>query len=68
MAGIGLPVGLCRKPLGKMPRAGVDRCRKVLSDLFASDPDALKPIADTFGIDIGKRLKDDGVWAELTRS
>jgi 4-hydroxy-tetrahydrodipicolinate synthase len=68
MAGIGLPVGLCRKPLGKMPKAGVDRCRKVLSDLFAADPDALKPIGEAFGVNVEKRLKDDSVWAELTRN
>jgi hypothetical protein len=45
----------------------VERCRKALQDLFKADPDTLKPIGDTFGVNIAARLGDDGVWAELTR-
>ena len=68
MAGLGMPVGLCRRPLGKMPKDGVDRCRKALVELHAAAPEALKPIGDAFGVNVASRLKDDAVWAELTRA
>ena len=67
MAGVGMPVGICRRPLGKMPREAVDRCRAALQDLYKVDPDALKPIGETFGVNVANRLSDDSVWAELSR-
>lgn len=67
MAGLGIPVGACRKPLGKMTASGVAQCRKVLMDLYQSSPDILKPIGDTFGVNLESRLKDDSVWSALCR-
>jgi 4-hydroxy-tetrahydrodipicolinate synthase len=67
MAGLGMPVGISRRPLGKMPREGVALCRKALQELFNADADALKPIGDAFGVNVGARLGDDKVWAELGR-
>jgi 4-hydroxy-tetrahydrodipicolinate synthase len=68
MAGLGLPVGLCRKPLGKMTKAGVARCRQTLLDLHKKAPEILSPIGQAFGVDVERRLRDDSVWAELTRA
>ena len=68
MAGLGLPVGLCRKPLGKMTKAGVDRCRQTLAAIHKNAPEVLRPIGEAFGVDLGRRLQDDSVWADLTRA
>jgi 4-hydroxy-tetrahydrodipicolinate synthase len=68
MAGLGMPVGLCRRPLGKMTKAGVERCRQALVTVQRSAPETLVPIAQAFGVNIEQRLADDAVWAELTRT
>ncbi|HEY3323379.1 MAG TPA: 4-hydroxy-tetrahydrodipicolinate synthase [Planctomycetota bacterium] len=67
MAGLGMPVGLCRRPLGKMTRAGVERCREALAKVQATAPELLAPIAQAFGVNIAARLKDAAVWAALGR-
>jgi 4-hydroxy-tetrahydrodipicolinate synthase len=67
MAGLGMPVGLCRRPLGKMTKTGVDRCRQALVTVQKNAPEVLAPIAQAFGVNIEQRLADDTAWAELTR-
>lgn len=62
MAGLGMPSGGCRKPLGMMTKAGVDVVRAVARKVWENNPEVLSPIADFFGIDIQKRLDDDSVW------
>jgi 4-hydroxy-tetrahydrodipicolinate synthase len=68
MAGLGMPVGLCRRPLGKMTKPAVDKCRNSLREVQAKSPEVLKPIGEAFGVNIEARLADDAVWAELTRA
>lgn len=68
MAGLGMSVGICRKPLGKMPKEGVERCRKALQDLNATAPEILKPIGEAFGVNVAARLADNAVWNELARA
>ncbi len=65
MAGLGMPSGFCRKPLGKMTMAGVDIVRAAVSQVWERNPEALTPIADFFGINIGARISDDSVWESL---
>ncbi|MCY3022549.1 MAG: 4-hydroxy-tetrahydrodipicolinate synthase [Planctomycetota bacterium] len=67
MVGLGMPVGLCRRPLGKMTRAGVDRCREALQTVYRNSPELLAPVAQAFGVKLEQRLADDTIWAELTR-
>ncbi len=67
LAGLGFPVGLCRRPLGKMTAAAVDRVRQALIAVQQNAPEVLAPIAQAFDVNIGDRLKSDAVWAALTR-
>ncbi|MGD0093850.1 MAG: 4-hydroxy-tetrahydrodipicolinate synthase [Planctomycetota bacterium] len=67
MAGLGMPTGLCRKPLGRMTRAAVERCRQALATVQRNAPELLAPLARAFGVNIEQRLKDDAAWAEVTR-
>jgi len=67
MAGLGMPAGLCRKPLGKMSRAAVERCRKALAGVHKNAPELLAPIAQAFGVKVEQRLADDSAWAKLGR-
>jgi len=68
MAGLGMPVGSCRKPLGKMTKSGVEMCRSTLITLYKNAPEYLAPIGNCFGINISDRLKDDAIWCGLARS
>ncbi|ETX05137.1 4-hydroxy-tetrahydrodipicolinate synthase [Candidatus Entotheonella palauensis] len=65
MAGLGLPVGPCRAPLGRMQRRGVQQAREALQQIQAEAPALLQSIASFFGVDIDKRLNDDAVWTAL---
>jgi 4-hydroxy-tetrahydrodipicolinate synthase len=65
MAILGMPVGLCRPPIGKMTQKGIqvviDACRTV----WKHNPEILQPIEEFFGVDIEARLYDDSILAEL---
>ncbi len=65
MAGLGMPAGPTRKPLGRMTRNAVERVRGALRQVRRDSPEILQPIADHFGADIDARLEDDDVWAGL---
>ena len=65
MSGLGMPSGMCRKPLGRMSKAGVEVVRGTLRRVWEANPEVLAPIADFYGIDIAGRLADDSVWSAL---
>lgn len=65
MAGLGLPSGPARRPLGKMSAAGIEVIRLAAKKVWENNPEILQPLEDFFGIDIAARLADDGVWAGL---
>jgi len=65
MSGLGMPSGMCRKPLGKMTRAGVEVVRSAVKTIWENNPEVLQPIADFYGIDIAERLMNDSVWEKL---
>ena len=56
MALLGMPVGPCRRPLGKMTRKGLDFVVSVARQVQTNNPEILQPIADFFGVDISERL------------
>lgn len=56
MALLGMPVGPCRRPLGKMTRKGLDFVVSVARQVQSNHPEILQPIADFFGVDINARL------------
>ena len=68
MAGLGMPVGLCRPPLGKLSAPAVQICREALKEVWKTAPEFLNPLGQTFGVDVEKRLADDAVWTGLTRA
>ncbi len=56
MALLGMPVGPCRRPLGKMTRKGLDIVLSVGRQVQSNNPEILQPVADFFGVDINERL------------
>lgn len=56
MALLGMPVGPCRRPLGKMSRKGLDFVVSVARQVQSNNPELLQPIADFFGVEINERL------------
>ncbi len=65
MAGLGMPSGPCRKPLGKMTAAGVAVVRNAAKEVWEKNPKILQPVGDFFGLDIAARLADDSIWNAL---
>lgn len=65
MAGLGMPSGSGRHPLGKMNLEGIQTVRKALNSVWENNPEILEPIAGFYGIDIEARLSDDRIWDEL---
>ncbi len=62
---LGMPAGPCRRPLGKMTRAGFEVVRNAARQVWQNDPTLLAPIAEAFGADIEARLQDDSLIDEL---
>ena len=56
MALLGMPVGPCRRPLGKMTRKGLDFVIAVGRKVQSGNPEILQPLADFFDVDINERL------------
>lgn len=66
MAGLGMPSGNCRKPLGRMKASGIAVVRDTVKQVWENNPEILTPAADFFGIDIAARIDNDAVWNALT--
>jgi 4-hydroxy-tetrahydrodipicolinate synthase len=56
---LGVPVGACRKPLGRMTLEGVKLVQAALRKVHEKDPSLLEPLGDHFGIDLARRLDDE---------
>ncbi|MHB9037110.1 MAG: 4-hydroxy-tetrahydrodipicolinate synthase family protein [Armatimonadota bacterium] len=65
MAGLGMPAGSCRKPLGRMSKAGVEVVRSAARKVWDNNPEIMQPIADFYGVDLNARLSDDSIWDGL---
>jgi 4-hydroxy-tetrahydrodipicolinate synthase len=65
MAGLGMPSGPCRQPLGKMSPNGVAIVRQALMTVWGRNPEVLLPIQDFFGINIDEQLADEKLWKSL---
>ncbi|MFW6335471.1 MAG: 4-hydroxy-tetrahydrodipicolinate synthase [Desulfosalsimonas sp.] len=55
---LGMPSGPCRRPLGKMTRAGLNTVLEAARKVQTDSPWVFKPAAEFFGIDIEQRLND----------
>jgi 4-hydroxy-tetrahydrodipicolinate synthase len=65
MAILGMPVGPCRRPIGKMTRKGLDIVLEVGRTTWKNNPEILQPVADFFDVDIEARLYDESLWPNL---
>lgn len=65
MAILGMPVGPCRQPLGKMTRKGVDVALNAGRTVWKNRPELLQPLADVFNVDIESRLYDESLLENL---
>jgi 4-hydroxy-tetrahydrodipicolinate synthase len=68
MAGLGMQVGGCRRPLGRMTRPAIEQCREALRQVHKAAPEILNPIGEAFGVNVERRIEDSAAWAPLTRS
>ncbi len=68
MAIMGMPVGPCRQPLGKMTKKGIEVVLGAGRTVLKNNPEILKPVADFFGVDIGTRLYDESFLEGLAYS
>lgn len=65
MSILGMPSGGCRQPIGKMTKNGLEKVLANTRKVHADNPEILKPVAEFFGVDIGKRLNDPSNWKNL---
>ena len=56
MAVLGMPVGKCRQPLGKMSLNGIQKVLETTRSVQQDNPEILQPLADFFKVDINERL------------
>jgi 4-hydroxy-tetrahydrodipicolinate synthase len=68
MSILNMPVGGCRRPLGKMTKTGLATVVKALGQVWRENPEILAPVADCFGTDIGARLNDPSLLEGLAYS
>ena len=55
---LGMPSGMCRPPLGKMTRNGLEAVLEAARSVHTTAPEILQPAADFFNVDIGERLEN----------
>jgi 4-hydroxy-tetrahydrodipicolinate synthase len=65
MAILGMPSGVCRKPLGRMTRNGLDQVLQAARTVQANNPEIFSPVAEAFQVDIDQRLNDPALWKGL---
>lgn len=65
MAMLGMPSGMCRKPLGKVTLNAMNIIIATVRKVWLNHPELLKPIEDYFNIDIEDRLNSPANWEGL---
>ncbi len=62
MAGLGMPAGPSRAPLGKMSPPGIAMVREAVRKVWEANREILRPVEEFYEVDVKERLKDDGCW------
>ena len=62
---LGMPTGMCRKPLGKLTKAGLDTVLSAVRTVQSQSPEILQPVAEFFNVDIADRLENSSSWEGL---
>ncbi|UCE54921.1 MAG: 4-hydroxy-tetrahydrodipicolinate synthase [Desulfobacterales bacterium] len=65
MSILGMPSGMCRPPLGKMTKNGVEKVLEAARKVQTTAPEILQPVAEYFNVDIGERLENPANWEGL---
>lgn len=60
---LGMPVGGCRQPLGRMTRKGLDVVLGAARAVWENNPEFLAPLGRAFEVDIEQRLYDPAALA-----
>ncbi len=55
---LGMPSGVCRRPLGKMTKKGFDVVLSALRETFSNNPEFFLPIEEFFGVKIKERIEN----------
>jgi len=63
---LGMPSGPCRRPLGKMTRAGLEIVLANARKVYETNPAILQPIADFFSVELSERLYNERFCEGLT--
>ncbi len=58
MAILGMPVGGCRQPMGKMSLNGIQKVLEAAKTVQQNTPEIFQPLADFFSVDIDERLNN----------
>jgi len=58
MALLGMPVGPCRQPLGKMTKQGIQLVLEAARTVWKRNPEILNPIGRAFEVNVEERLND----------
>ena len=62
---LGMPSGPCRRPLGRMNAAGLEKVLEIARRVQADSPEIFEPIARFFAVDINARLQNPSTLAGL---
>jgi len=65
MSILGMPSGMCRQPLGKMTRNGVEKVLEAARKVQTQAPEIFQPLAEFFNVDISERLENKANWEDL---
>ena len=57
MSLLGMPVGGCRQPLGRMTRKGLNVVLEAARTVWKNNPEVLEPVGAAFEVDIEQRLR-----------
>jgi len=55
---LGMPSGMCRPPLGKLTRSGLNVVLEAVRKVYTQTPEILQPIEAFFNVDLGERLEN----------
>ncbi len=65
MSVLGMPVGPCRRPLGRMTEKALDVVLEAGRSVFQAAPEVFAPIESFFGVDVEARLNMPTSWEGL---
>ncbi len=63
---LGIPVGPCRPPLGRMTQKGIKIILDKIREIYEKSPEVLNPIEDFFDVNLQERLYNQRYWRDLT--